>query len=74
MTLRRNPTDPFWMRAKFAGECRGPGCGTAFPVGADIFYNPVTKKAFARDCGCGVAAEQRLCLARIEADTAKVRT
>ncbi len=73
MTLRRT-NNPFWMTAKFAGTCPGPGCGQTFHVGEDIFYNPVIKKAFARSCGCGVKAEQRFFAAKIEADSPKVRT
>ncbi len=56
---RSFPRDPHWMDDRFDGLCAGPGCALAFPVGADIFYNPVTHKAFARACGCGETAAQR---------------
>ena len=48
--------DPYWMTAKYPGNCAG--CGKPFERGESVFRFK-SGKMFAESCGCGIYESER---------------
>jgi hypothetical protein len=60
--------DPYWLSAKYDGQCDAPGCNHAIRRGDRAFYYPNTRTILAAECGHADAAAREFDAARADED------
>jgi hypothetical protein len=59
--MKRYSGDPYWLTAKFPGQCAKKDCTDQIKKGDSIFYYPRGKKAFVGQCAENAAADFDSC-------------